>query len=206
MAVGHVWDLPLTERLHQGHKEFKCHTCPAGLGWEWARGQVCRLPFPVTTLDTIHTCMRLLSPPHLDGFQLHAKAVVFWQQVPVPGFNLLQLRLQLSFIFSASLLEFSEFLLRVLCPTEFPDVSWSFTERLHAAVIHVSALYSTAFWGRNCHCPHYTYVKMRWLVSRSNKSETELGPAPRCAWLHSPFLTNSLSTHSFHLYFLEPNM
>lgn len=139
-------------------------------GWEWARGQVCRLPFPVTTLGTIHTCMRLLSPPHLDGFQLHAKAVVFWQQVPVPGFNLLQLCLQFSFIFSASLLEFSEFLLRVLCPTEFPDVSWSFTERLHAAVIHVSALYSTAFWGRNCHCPHYTDEKMRWLVSRSSKS------------------------------------
>lgn len=58
---------------------------------------------------------------HLDGFQLHAKAVIFRQEVPVPGFNLLQLRLQLSFIFTASLLEFSELLLRVLCPTEVPD-------------------------------------------------------------------------------------
>lgn len=67
-------------------------------------------------------CLDLLSmSSHLDGFQLHAKAVIFRQEVPVPGFDLLQLCLQFSFVFAASLLEFSELLLRILCPTEVPD-------------------------------------------------------------------------------------
>lgn len=59
-------------------------------------------------------------PPHLDGLQLHAEAVIFRQEVPVPGFDLLQLRLQFGFVFAAALLEFSELLLRVLCPAGVP--------------------------------------------------------------------------------------
>lgn len=75
------------------------------------------------------------------------------------------------------------------------------------SLIHGSALYSTTFWGRNYHFPHFTDEKIRfrqdeWFVSRSHKKpETELTPESRHAWCQSHFLTNSLFTHSSNIYF-----
>ena len=81
--------------------------------------------------------------PHLDGLQLHAKVVVFHQQVPVFALSLLQLGLQFRLVFPAFLLEFPELLLRVLCPAGFPDVSSLLSAYALLSLRHGSVLYST---------------------------------------------------------------
>lgn len=95
---------------------------PGSQGVGGSPGHVCSLPFQPQTLEAHPHLPGLPLSPHLDGLQLHAETVIFRQQVPVPGFDLLQLRLQFSFVFSASLLEFSQFLLCILRPAGFPDV------------------------------------------------------------------------------------
>lgn len=72
-------------------------------------------PVPLCTED-VHT--PYTSSSHLHWLQLHAQTVVFWQEVSVPGLCLLQLSLQLSFILSAPLLEFTQFLLCILSTSE----------------------------------------------------------------------------------------
>lgn len=126
----HTCDSLLTNSSHRGHNEFNATPTQQACRWERAQGRdpsPCTAPSfsPTHPAGSPSTPVCISSPPpHLDSFQLHAEAVVFRQEVPVPGLNLLQLRLQFGFVLAASLLEFSQLLLRVLRPTaEFPDVS-----------------------------------------------------------------------------------
>lgn len=123
----------------------------------------------------------------------------------------MQLRLQFSFIFSASLLEFSEFLLSILCPAAgFPNTR-SFIEHLLCAG-HCGPFLCTY------HHSHLISEEMS-----HKRTGTELEPNSKCLTIQlflfvlsdkninknfnyyfcpggqSPILTNSLCAYSFNL-------